>query len=502
MMHHPVMRRLIAGAVLVLGLVGVATGLEVVRTGSAASPLSDEPSLSSETPQDTTPAQLSQSFRRAAERALPGVVHVQVEGVRRAQVEVPSPFEGTPWEDFFRRSPSNPQPRRGSGSGFIFKSDGYILTNNHVVEGADRVAVILQDRREFDAQVVGRDPNTDVAVLKIEADGLPVVVLGDSDPLAVGDWVVALGYPLQLGSTATAGIVSAKGRSIGIIGRSEEAAAPLEHFIQTDAAINPGNSGGPLVDLEGRAIAINSAIASPTGYYSGYGFAVPINLAKRVADDLIAYGEVRRPRLGVGIKDVDPVDAESYRLDRPYGAAVSEVQKGSPAEKAGIELGDVIVGVDGKSIESSGELMELLARKQPNTKVDLDIIRYGKRVRIPVQLGEFEPAVRAPQQVASAKEDGMTRLDFSVSELTPDLARRLRIEAKEGVVITRVVDGSPAARAGIMPGMIIEKMNGKDIKKISDLESAARGIQAGDVISLIVRFEDDRRVIINYRARG
>jgi serine protease Do len=499
---HPAVRKIVTGTVLVTGLVGAATGLEIVRTGRAAAPLANGALVGAPTSPDTAPLQLSQAFRRATERALPGVVHVQVEGTRPARVEVQDPFRGTPWEDFFRQSPSAPEPRRGSGSGFIFRPDGHILTNNHVVDGAERVTVILQDRREFDARVVGRDPNTDVAVLKIEGSGLPVVALGDSDPIAVGDWVVALGYPLQLGSTATAGIVSAKGRRLGIINQSREAAAPLEHFIQTDAAINPGNSGGPLVDLEGRAIAMNSAIASPTGYYSGYGFAVPINLAKRVAEDLISHGEVRRPKLGVAIADVTPADVEIYKLDRTAGAAVKEVEAGGPAEKAGIELGDVIVGVDGKAVDSSGELMELLARSDPNGTANLEVVRYGKRLRVAVKLGEFEPAVRATQKVASGREDGLARLGFAAAELTPELARRLRIEETKGVVITRVVEAGPAAQAGIAPGMILERVNGREIGKLAELEAAAKAVKPGQAVSIVVRSGDGRRTIINYRTRG
>jgi serine protease Do len=496
---HPALRKVITGGVLVAGLVGAATGVEAVRQGRASSP---EVTAQVQLSADTTPVQLSQAFRRATERALPGVVHIQVEGVRQARVEVPDPFRGTPWEDFFRQGPSTPRPRSGSGSGFIFREDGHILTNNHVVEGADRVTVIMQDRREFEAQVIGRDPNTDVAVLKIDATGLPVVMLGDSDPIEVGDWVVALGYPLQLGSTATAGIVSAKGRSLGIIRRNEAAAAPLEHFIQTDAAINPGNSGGPLVDLEGRAIAINSAIASPTGYYSGYGFAVPINLAKHVAEDLINHGEVRRPKLGVMIKDLSPADAEVYQLDKPSGAAVSQVEPGGPADKAGIQLGDVIVGVDGKKVESSGQLMELLARSDPKQPVNLDLVRYGKELRVAVKLGEFEPAVRTTQRVASERDDSLSRLGFTAAELTPDLARRLRIEATKGVAIVRVAESGAAVQAGLVPGLIIERFNGQAIAKLTDLEKAAAGVKAGEVVSLVVRYPDDRQVIINYRTRG
>src|SRR5690606_10585608 len=227
---------------------------------------------------------------------------------------------------------------------FIISEDGYVLTNNHVVDNASRVTVTMTDRRQFDATVVGRDPNTDVAVLKIDATNLPVVRIGNSDEIQVGDWVLALGYPLSLGETVTAGIVSAKGKNIGIMGRNEEAAAPLEHFIQTDAAINPGNSGGPLVNLRGEAVGINSAIASPTGTYSGYGFAVPIRLAKRVADDLIEYGVVHRPRLAVVIHDVGPADIDAFSLPNAAGAVVQTLQDG-PARDAGVQIGDVIGGV-------------------------------------------------------------------------------------------------------------------------------------------------------------
>jgi serine protease Do len=500
---HPTVRKIVTGTVLAAGLVGTATGLEVVRAGRAAAPVAGDAGVVGGA-LDTVPVQSVQAFRRATEQALPGVVHVQVEGVRRARVEVPDAFRGTPWEELFRQGPSNPQPqpRRGSGSGFIFRQDGYILTNNHVIEGAERVTVILQDRREFSAEVVGRDPNTDVAVLKVDAGGLPVVPLGDSDPVAVGDWVVALGYPLQLGSTATAGIVSAKGRRLGIINQSQEAAAPLEHFIQTDAAINPGNSGGPLVDLEGRAIAMNSAIASPTGYYSGYGFAVPINLARRVAEDLITHGEVRRPRLGVAIADLTPADAEIYRLESQAGAAVSMVEPGGPADKAGIQLGDVIVAVDGKPVDSSGALMELLARSDVDRSVALDLVRYGKRQRVTVKLGEFEPAVKATQRVASEREDGLARLGFAAAELTPELGRRLGIEETKGVVIARVAEGGPAAQAGIALGMVVERLNGREVGKLSELEAAARSIKPGQAVSLVVKARDGRRMIINYRTRG
>lgn len=451
---------------------------------------------------DTTPETLSRAFRTAATRAMPGVVHVRVEMAPRAAAAVPQPFEGTPWEDLFQQRPSSPAPRSGSGSGFVFRSDGYVLTNNHVVDGATRVTVVMQDKREFDASVVGRDPNTDIAVLKIEGRDLPVVALGRSDPLQVGDWVVALGYPLRLGATATAGIVSAMGRSIGILQRSEEASAPLEHFIQTDAAINPGNSGGPLVNLKGEVIGVNSAIASPTGYFSGYGFAVPIDLARRIADDLIEYGEARRPKLGVGIDDVDPADAEVYKLPRPMGVEVTRIEEGSGAERAGLRLGDVILAVDGAPVDDSGDLMELVARRRPGETVALDVSRYGKRQAVRVELGSFAPAVKAARVEASREVDGMSRLGFSAEDLTPGLARRLELKATRGVVVSSVDPRGAAARAGLRAGMRIESVNGHEVGRASELRSSAQDLEPGSVVSLIVRLPDESRTILNFRVRG
>ena len=497
---HPAVRRGVVGLVLAASAVAGATVLDGVREGQAQSTLGSSPSWG--VAGEALPNPLSRAFREATARALPGVVHVQVEAVRKARVEIPDPFRGTPWEDLFRRGrPSDPAPRQGSGSGFVFRSDGYILTNNHVVEGAERVTVVTQDRREFDARIVGRDPNTDLAVLKVEATDLPVVELGDSDRIEVGDWVVALGYPLRLGATVTAGIVSAKGRQLGIIDRNDGASAPLEHFIQTDAAINPGNSGGPLVNLAGQVVGINTAIASPTGYYSGYGFAVPVNLARRVAEDLIEHGAVRRPKLGVAIGNVTPADAEVYRLERAAGAAVVRIEAGSPAEAAGMRLGDVIVGVEGQPVESTGELMEALARYEPGQRVTLDVVRYGQRLRVPVTLDVFEPAVRTVASESGRTERGVDRLGFTAAELTRELARRLRIEEGRGVAIVRVEERGPAARAGLAPGMVLEQLNGRSIEKLADLEAAADEVRPGQAVSLIVRLSDGTRTIMNYRLR-
>ncbi|HSJ14240.1 MAG TPA: trypsin-like peptidase domain-containing protein [Longimicrobiales bacterium] len=479
--------RVAAGAAIVAGGAVAAVGLDTVRGAQALQQVPATPVVNRGS--TAAPDALSQAFRHAAGRALPGVVHVQVEGRSRSG------------QDPFGRRVT-PQPVRGAGSGFVIRPDGHILTNNHVVEGATRVTVVTQAREEYEARVVGRDPNTDLAVLRIDARGLPVVALGDSDAAGVGDWVVALGYPLQLGVTATAGIVSAKGRAINIIDRSEEAPAPLEYFIQTDAAINPGNSGGPLVDLEGRVVGVNSAIKSQTGFYNGYGFAIPVNLARRVADDLIAYGHVRRPRLGLQLAEVDPVDVEIYSLPRAAGAEVVFVEDGAPAARAGVRLGDVIIAVNGDALDSSADLTERIALLDPGSRVNLEIIRYGKPVRIAVELGEF-PAARVENAAPNARADERdARLGFGALNLTPQIARQLRIQAREGVVIRGVARGSAAERAGLGDGLVVESINGTKVNSVQDLERAASGLRPGSPVSLIIVEGDGSRRIVNYRVRA
>jgi serine protease Do len=444
---------------------------------------------------------LANSFRNASRTALAGVVYVQVEAApRQVSQRGRNPFEGTPFEFFGDPySTPSPQPRNGSGSGFIISPDGYVITNNHVVENANRVTVTLTDRRQFDATVVGRDPNTDVAVLKIDGNNLPVVRIGDSDALEVGDWVLALGYPLSLGETVTAGIVSAKGKNIGIMQRNTEAAAPLEHFIQTDAAINPGNSGGPLVNLRGEAVGINSAIASPTGTYSGYGFAVPIRLAKRVADDLIAYGTVHRPRLAVQIKDVEPADIEVFGLPNANGSVVSVVQDG-PARDAGVQAGDVIVAVDGQPVRDTGDLMERIALMNPGDRVTLDVIRYGNRRGIQVTLGAFDSApVATRPAVTQPERDAAAQLGFSAAELSPNLARQMEIDGSGGVVITQVDPQGPAPAS--LQRVRIQSINGTDVRTIDDIRAAARNLRPGSTVSIRGLTPTGEETVINYRLR-
>ena len=445
---------------------------------------------------------LSGAFRAASSAALPAVVFIQVESqARQVSAQVPPEMRGTPFEELFR-GPQRSGPSQSSGSGFIVSADGYVITNNHVVAGASRVKVVMSDRRELDARVVGRDANTDIAVLKVEAKNLPVARLGNSDALATGDWVLALGYPLQLGQTTTAGIVSAKGRSIGIMGRSTGATAPLEHFIQTDAAINPGNSGGPLVDLQGRVVGVNSAIASPTGYYSGYGFAVPIDLAKRIADDLIRYGVVHRPMLGVEIRDAAAADAEVFGLRAPEGAVISSEPKAG-ARDAGLRLGDVIVAVDGTPVRNTGDLMETVMRKQPGDEVALEIVRYGRRQQAKVKLTTFDTprAARAGGDAPAEAGSAVERLGFQATPVTPDIARQLRMDAVQGVVVTAVDPSGPAA-AQLMPGFRVERFNGRDIRTAADLRSAMEGVRPGAIVSMVGRRPDGAQTIVNFRARS
>ncbi len=491
--------RVVFGTTLVAGTVVAATGLFAIRhegpagTGGAVSVSTGAAYAQAD---NATANELSQAFRRATSSAMPGVVYIEVE--QRGPGAARNPYSGTPFEGMV---PRGPQVREGSGSGFVFRPDGYIITNNHVVDGASHVTVVTQDRREYAATVVGRDPNTDIAVLKVDARGLPVVPLANSDGIEVGDWAVALGYPLQLGVTATAGIVSAKGRSLGIL-PDGSATSALEHYIQTDAAINPGNSGGPLVDLEGRVIGVNSAIKSPTGYYSGYGFAVPMNIAARVANDLIDHGAVRRPKLGVALNDVSAADAAVYKLPRVAGAEIiTAPEQGSPAAKAGFRMGDVIVAVNGKPVDTDGDLREKLALFQPGETVMLDAIRFGQKLRMEVKLAEFE-AVRAASNVSAASPAGNTnRLGFEAIPLTPQIARELSANTSTGLVVYRVEPASPAAHADPVPGYLIKTINGTAVQSVDDVNTIARTLKPGQNVSLILSTPKGVDRILNYQIR-
>ncbi len=434
------------------------------------------------------------AFATVAKKVSPAVVFIKVEKT----VTSASPFGFLmPFGDeFFRRffenpfqGPQSPQQKhliQGQGSGFIVSADGYILTNNHVVGDADNVIVKLIDGREFKARTIGTDPHTDVAVIKIDANHLPVLPLGDSDALEVGEWVLAIGNPFGLSHTLTAGIVSAKGRSsIGI--------ADYEDFIQTDAAINPGNSGGPLIDLEGRAVGINTAIFSQTGGYMGIGFAIPINMAKIIRDQLVKHGSVTRGYLGVMIQDITPELAKTFELETTKGVLISEVTKGSPAEKAGLARGDVIVEFNGHPVQKVGSFRNEVALVAPGTRVNMTVIRHGRRKPIAVKVGKLPTG----KQTASTQSDILDKLGLTVETLTRDLAEQLGYRGETGVVVTQVASDSAAALSGIRPGVLIQEVNRKRVHNIEEFDDAvAQTANKGVVLLLVKDGESGPRYVV------
>lgn len=438
-----------------------------------------------------TASRLSGAFRAAADRALPSVVYISVE----TSVDPTRPMFR------FFGAPEDSPGESGSGSGFIFDPEGYILTNNHVVQSASRLTVRLVDGREYSATVVGTDPNSDVAVIKIDAregETLPVARFGDSHDLRVGDWVLALGSPFQLDFSVTAGIVSAKGRNRII----DSDAMALESFIQTDAAINPGNSGGPLVDLLGNVVGVSTAIYSPSGVYAGYGFAIPSSIAERVARDLVRYGVVHRPQLGVSVADVTADDAAYYELDRVAGALVKTVAEGSPAHAAGLQIGDVILGVDSTRVSDATQLIATLAQRDPGEQVDLTFLRGNRPLRVSVELGEFKTAERT-QPVTREPVSRVSRPDFTVVGLDARYARQVGYEG-EGVIVRSVEPGSLPERRGLQPGMILNRVNEQPIASVTDLERAIGRLRPNAVLSLRVYDPSEgmrTETIINYRPR-
>lgn len=392
----------------------------------------------------------------------PAVVNISVSGTTRVNMaDGPQLDPDDPFGEFFRRfQPQMPRgevPTRGQGSGFVIRSNGLILTNAHVVDGAQEVTVKLIDRREYKARIVGVDKPTDVALLKIEADNLPTVPLGEPSGAGVGDWVVAIGSPFGFENSVTAGIISAKSRTL-----PEESYVP---FIQTDVAVNPGNSGGPLFNLNGEVIGINSQIYSRTGGYQGLSFAIPIDVALKVEKQLLADGKVSRGRLGVGIQELNQSLAESFGLEKPDGALVDSVPNDGPAAKAGIKPGDVILGLNGQRIENSGQLPPLVADMKPGSEAKVEIWRNGRRENIAVQIGEMPET----QQVA-ASGNGLAkgRLGLAVRPLSPDEQRAV----EGGGVLVEAITG-PAERAGIRPGDVVLALNGHPVANPGELRELA-----------------------------
>ncbi|HEY8517555.1 MAG TPA: DegQ family serine endoprotease [Candidatus Binatia bacterium] len=401
-------------------------------------------------------------FTEVAKRVSPSVVNLSV----TANVGPAA----LPHDEFFERFFGGQLPRttRSLGSGFILTSDGYIATNAHVVDRASKITVRLANKEEYPARVVGVDPKTDVALIKINPrEPLQPVELGDSSSLEVGEWVMAIGSPFGLEQTVTVGVVSAKERVLG--------AGPYDDFIQTDAAINPGNSGGPLVDSSGRVVGINTAISSRSGGNDGIGFAIPIGLAKNILDQLRTTGRVRRGWLGVGIQDVTPDLAASFDLDEAHGALVASIAPGGPAERAGMRRGDVIVEYDGRPIKDSHELPALVAETPVGRSARVVVIRDGRRRVLEVDVAELP---EEPERRLSAVDDTDAGADakfgFAAADITPQLARRRGLARNSGVVVTAVDPYGPAAEAGLRPGDIVREVNRRPVRSTRELQDALR----------------------------
>jgi serine protease Do len=463
------------------------------------------------------------AFVAIAEHVTPAVVSISAErDVRPADTRTRGRAQQLPpgFEQFFDQQDD---PRRGpqqsTGSGFIVSSDGYVLTNNHVVENMDRVKVSLTDRRTFKAKIVGRDPQTDVAVLKIDGKDLPTVALGDDNKTRIGEWAVAIGNPLGLDFTVTAGIISAKGRSQELAGLNSDQYR-IQDFIQTDAAINPGNSGGPLVNIRGEVVGINSAIASQTGFYSGYGFAIPITLAKTVMDDIIAHGRVRRAIMGVSLQEVTAEDAAVNNLKEIAGAKVvnfGTVENG-PGEKAGLELGDIIVKADGKPIDRVSTLQRQVRMHQPGETVELEAVRYGKKESFKVKL------IEAPEEKAIASAAAVTpkndadagatavgkRLGLTVESITPAVRTAAILpDDQQGVVVKAIDPAGPAASKLLIEDVITGTVfpEKSDVRTMADLQKVIGKLKDGDIVGLRLSRRIDQKgtrqpSIVNLRIGG
>jgi len=500
-----------AALALLLSL-GLATALKVVQGGQVATTaVAQTPAGAMAQPAAAVTASpgsfqtlqdVSQAFVSIAETVTPAVVSIDTRGTPQ-RTRLPERFE----ELFgpFQRNLPEQSPfdmPLGRGSGFIVSDEGYVLTNNHVVANAERILVELPDGRQYTAELVGRDPTTDVAVLKIEDDNLPVVRLGDSEAVAVGEFVLAVGNPgtefaSALPFTVTAGIVSAKGRNLGIIQRAVAAGSEyaIEDLIQTDAVINPGNSGGPLVNYRGEVIGINTAIQSLTGYYQGYGFAIPIDLAKDVMEDLIEYGRVRRAALRVQVSPVSTTDAIAYGLPGPRGAVIQDFPDDSPAEKAGIHREDVIVAVEGRPVERVGQLQRIIASYEPGDRVDVTVIRRGEELTFKVRLAEADVPQPEPRTAEVASRPATMLIGVKVEDLTPRLAREAGFEPSadlEGVIVTEVARWGPAWNAGLGPGWLIQQVNGKSVTSVASFDRALSEVEAGDIVSIQAVYPRER----------
>jgi len=426
---------------------------------------------------------MTTSFADLVERLKPTVVNISTTKTIRSG-GARSPFGGgSPFDryfggdDFFERffgdTPRREFKQRSLGSGFIISADGYIFTNNHVVERADTILVKLSDGREYKAEVIGRDAKTDLALIKIKpGNSLPVVEIGDSEKLRVGEWVIAIGNPFGLEQTVTAGIVSAKGRVIG--------AGPYDNFIQTDASINPGNSGGPLFSMEGKVIGVNTAIVAQG---QGIGFAIPISMAKNILPDLKSKGKVTRGWMGISVQEVTEDIAKNLKLSQRGGALISEVFKGDPADQAGLRPGDVILEVNGKSIKDTHQLLIIIASFQVGEKVNVKVSRDGQEKTFQVTVAERKDR----PEVAMESGKGKSAFGMNVQDITPQIARQFGIPVSKGIVVTDVEQGSPADEVGIQPRDVIQQVNKVNVGSLKEYQREISKPAAKNSILLLIK---------------
>jgi serine protease Do len=477
---------------LVLALLGAGVlggaGVEMLHNGAHAAPLPfGTPAVVAPAPAGGVPAGFVPNFPAITQQYGPAVVNISVSGMRKETEDDDSgaAFNGDPFE-FFRHFQQGPhgqmQPRevpvRGLGSGFIISPDGIILTNAHVVKDANEVTVKLTDRREYRAKVLGADPKTDIAVIKINANNLPVVKIGNAKALQPGEWVAAIGSPFGFENTVTVGVVSAKGRSL-----PDDSTVP---FIQTDVAVNPGNSGGPLFNGRGEVVGINSQIYSRSGGYQGVSFAIPIDVATRVKDQIVATGKVQHAKLGVSVQEVNQALADSFKLDSPSGALVANVESGSPAAKAGLKTGDVIRSVDGQPIVASGDLPAVIGMDKPGQRVQLEVWRHGGKVDLTAQLGNASDKV-AKADTGGDHAAGGGKLGLALRPLQPGEARQAGITG--GGLVVEDVTGA-AERAGVQPGDVVLAVNGTPAKSIDQVRSVVE--KADKSVALLIQRGEDK----------
>jgi serine protease Do len=435
-------------------------------------------------------------FTVAAEKVMPAVVHISSTTGTTTPREREMPEEFDPFKEFFGPRFRQQGPSQSAGSGVIINENGYIVTNNHVVQDADVVEVSLYDNRTFKAEVIGTDPDTDIALIKVNEKGLPFLSFVDSDKAKVGEWVLAVGNPFNLNSTVTAGIISAKGRSINILGRNtEQGNTAIESFIQTDAAINPGNSGGALVDLQGGLLGINTAIASPTGSYSGYGFAVPSDIVSKVVEDLLQFGVVQRGWLGVSIANVNSQLAQERDLSVRDGAYINAFAESSSAKEAGLKEGDVIVKLDETPIRSNTALIEYIGRRRPGDKVNVTVNRKGKEYTYPVVLKNREGKTGT---VKPEERDGFAALGIELEDIDAKVLKKLDIQS--GVRVKALGNGKLARYTEIREGFIITKVNDAPVKSVKEFNEQLKKKKSGELIILSGTYEDFPREF-NYAFR-